>query len=412
MSSALNRRQLVFGSAAASGAVLLPVIGSREQTSFRPRLVVVIARGGMDGLSLTPPRDSLYQSLRGPIAIPAAAQHAFDGDFGLHPSLHTIAGLARQGLVRLAPAAGLWLSDRSHFRAQDLLETGTRSAGEASGWLGRALAAMQGGETKALSIGGAPTLMTEGPQVAQSWGLDQPATSPFLLDTLDQLYLDDPLLAAASRDLRGFGLLAERRAGQAPDADPVVRTAQTAARFLQPADGASIAVLSFYGFDTHAAQGAATGPLASSFSSLDRAIAALQAGLGSAWTRTAVLVVTEFGRTAAVNGRGGTDHGSASTALLTGGAVKRGGLLGDWPGLASAALFEGRDVRPVLDLRALFKGVLMEHFGLDPAVLARSVFPGTETVRPLDGLVSAGSRPGGTGRQAGAAPAQSAIRPS
>jgi uncharacterized protein (DUF1501 family) len=253
--------------------------------------------------------------------------------------------------------------------------------------------------------------MLEGRQVAQSWGLDQPATSPFLLDTLDQLYGGDPLLAAAARDLRAFGLLADRPGVEPPDPDPVVRTAETAARFLAPANGASIAVLSLYGFDTHAGQGAATGPLANAFSSLDRAIAALRTGLGAAWMNTAVLVVTEFGRTAAVNGRGGTDHGSASTAILTGGAVKRGGLLGDWPGLAANALFEGRDLRPALDLRALFKGVLMEHFGLDRAVLARTVFPGTREVAPLQGLLTAAAP--ADRLDALAVPAgQSAMRPS
>jgi uncharacterized protein (DUF1501 family) len=356
----------------------------------------MIARGGLDGLSLAPPRDPHYASLRGPIGIPAGAQLAFDGDFGLHPALKTLAGLAERGLVRLAPAAALWSPDRSHFRAQDLLETGTASAAEDSGWLGRALSCISGSTVQALAIG-APAHVLEGRRVAQSWGVDQPPTSPFLLDTLDQLYRADPLLSAAARDLRTFGLLADRP-GAPADPDPVVRTAETAARFLAPADGASIAVLSLYGFDTHAGQGAAAGPLAGALASLDRAIGAFRQGLGAAWATTAVLVVTEFGRTAAMNGRGGTDHGAASTAVLTGGAVRPGGLLGDWPGLRPAALFEGRDVRPALDLRALFKGVLMEHFGLDRRVLARTVFPGTEQVAPLQGLLRA------------AAPASSAHR--
>jgi uncharacterized protein (DUF1501 family) len=153
--------------------------------------------------------------------------------------------------------------------------------------------------------------------------------------------------------------------------------------------GPQIAAAELDGFDTHANQGAAEGQLAGRLAYLDGFIDGLHTGLGPAWSDTVVLVATEFGRTARINGTKGTDHGTASTALLLGGAIKRGGIIGDWPTLQQARLFENRDTAPTLDMRALFKGVLAEHLGVDRAALDATVFPGSGSAAPLNGLVAA-----------------------
>ncbi|NNK98030.1 MAG: DUF1501 domain-containing protein, partial [Xanthomonadales bacterium] len=167
---------------------------------------------------------------------------------------------------------------------------------------------------------------------------------------------------------------------------------QAAARFLKAPAGPRVAVLESGGWDTHANQGAAKGILANRFSMLDEGLAALQHELGGEWSNTVVLTVTEFGRTAAVNGTRGTDHGTASAALLTGGAVNGGRVIADWPGLATADLYEGRDLYPTGDIRSLFKGVLVQHLGLDPVFVDRSVFPDSRSVDMLDDLVGGGTR--------------------
>jgi uncharacterized protein (DUF1501 family) len=162
-----------------------------------------------------------------------------------------------------------------------------------------------------------------------------------------------------------------------------------AARFLTAVDGPNIAVVEFGGWDTHANQGTTQGPLANRLAALDTGIANLRAGLGDAWENSVVAVVTEFGRTVRVNGTRGTDHGTATAAILAGGAVRGGRVLADWPGLAARNLFEGRDLRPTTDIRSLFKGVLREHLGLAPGFIENRVFPDSRSAAPLKNLIRA-----------------------
>jgi uncharacterized protein (DUF1501 family) len=170
---------------------------------------------------------------------------------------------------------------------------------------------------------------------------------------------------------------------------PVVRQlGATLAGFMVQPGGPQVAAVSFEGFDTHANQGSSQGQLATRLAYLDAALDGLAQGLGPSWKDTAVVVVTEFGRTARMNGTGGTDHGTASTALLLGGALKKGGIVGDWPTLAQGKLFENRDTAPTLDMRALFKGLLAEQYGLDRRTLDTAVFPGSEDVAPATGLIA------------------------
>ena len=145
--------------------------------------------------------------------------------------------------------------------------------------------------------------------------------------------------------------------------------------------------MGFVGWDTHINEGVASGQLANLLGALDGALAAIETNMGDAWRETVVAVITEFGRTARINGTDGTDHGTGTVAFLTGGALRGDRVVADWPGLKSAQLFEQRDLAPTTDLRAVMKGVLHDQFGLAERVLAESVFPDSSAVKPMQGLV-------------------------
>jgi uncharacterized protein (DUF1501 family) len=165
--------------------------------------------------------------------------------------------------------------------------------------------------------------------------------------------------------------------------------ARMAAALMRSEGGPEVAVIEASGWDTHANQGGARGALAQRLTGLDKALRTLADELGPLWPRTAVLVVTEFGRTAAMNGTRGTDHGTGGCAFLAGGAVRGGRVLADWPGLARTALLDNRDLRPTLDLRSVFKAVLDEHLRVDAKTLATRIFPDSSGARPLQGLMRA-----------------------
>jgi uncharacterized protein (DUF1501 family) len=166
-----------------------------------------------------------------------------------------------------------------------------------------------------------------------------------------------------------------------------LETARAAAGFLRREDGPRVAMFDTSGWDTHANEGGAQGQLALRLRALDDALAALKESLGPVWRNTVVLVATEFGRTAAINGTRGTDHGTGAAAFLLGGAVAGGRVLADWPGLSRVALYEGRDVRPTQDLRSVMKGVLRDHLGVAGGALESKVFPESAAARATDGLI-------------------------
>jgi len=176
-------------------------------------------------------------------------------------------------------------------------------------------------------------------------------------------------------------------ATQGPAADRITGVARMAGTLMKSEGGPQIAVLEATGWDTHANQGGAKGALAQRLAGLDRALRTLAEELGALWPQTAVLVVTEFGRTAAMNGTRGTDHGTGGCAFLAGGAVRGGRVIADWPGLSHSALLDNRDLRPTLDLRSVFKGVLDEHMHVDARTLDSRIFPDSSHARPLQGLM-------------------------
>lgn len=404
MNAQLNRRSLLgLGASLGIGVTFLggQAFAASEGDLAKKKLVVVICRGGMDGLSVSPPvGDPNYAALRGSIAMKPDEVLKLDGTFGLHPELSTVHALALKGEARIAPAIASPDRARSHFEAQDVLETGASGVyGADTGWLNRTLEVLAPiRPVEGLSVGGTAPLILRGKVQAASWspgkGVDESARLPALLQ---DLYKTDPLLGPAFASGLETEAMAQRAMtamapapGMNMAAGPKRRDDETARKlgstlggFMVQPGGPQIAVISLDGFDTHAGQPSL---IATRLSYLDTVLDGLHTGLGAEWKNTVVIAVTEFGRTARVNGTGGTDHGTASTGLILGGALKPGGIIGDWPGLAQNALFENRDTAPTLDMRSLFKGVLIEHMGVDRAVLETKVFPDSKTAKPLIGL--------------------------
>ena len=390
-----SRRALLRTAAAAGvGATFLGLADpALAADTARRKLVVIVQRGACDGLSLAPPiGDPDYHGLRGEIAIAPDKALMIDSQFGLHPKLIQLQGMVKSGEARIAPAVAIPQRIRSHFEAQDLLETGGAQLYAAStGWLNRTLQAGQPGRPiKALSIGAQEPLILRGPVQAESWspGGKMTGETNRVAAALADLYADDHLLGPAL----ATGLQTEAEAdvingGKALNGADVQAFATTAARFLAAPGGPQIAVLSLDGFDTHANQGGENGQLANRLSVVDNVFAGLKAGLGDQWKDTVVVMATEFGRTARINGTRGTDHGTASCLVLAGGALKPGGIVGDWPTLQQAKLFENRDLAPTLDVRSVFKGVLIDHLGVDRRRLDTVVFPGSAEAQPVAGLV-------------------------
>jgi uncharacterized protein (DUF1501 family) len=402
-----SRRQILAQAAGLGLSVTL--LAHQAQAAIQGRkFITVVCRGGLDGLSLTPPvGDADYRRLRGALTISDALP--LDGTFGLNPALPAIHAMIQAGHGRIVPAIATPDRARSHFEAQDVLESGAAAVyGASSGWLNRTLTALsRQGKVEALSVGPTAPLILRGPAPASSWSPGRTIEATARLPTLLQdLYQDDPILGPAlARGLATETMAMEAMSGLSDPSQGspmgayagggvqgLQRQGQEAARnlggtlagFMRAPGGPQIAALSLDGFDTHANQ---TGQLANRLAGLDSLMDGLRTGLGPDWDRTVVVVMTEFGRTARPNGTGGTDHGTASSALLLGGGLKRGGIIGDWPGLKDNALFEGRDLAPSLDMRGLLKGVLAGQLGVETRDLDTAVFPDSTSIRAVPGLV-------------------------
>ena len=394
----LNRRHLLAGlgvTAAFGGAIpaLARAAGARD-----PRLVVIVLRGAMDGLSAVPPvGDPDFASLRG--AFPQDGDVKLDATFSLHPSLSHFARQYQTGQALVVHAVASPYRDRSHFDGQDVLESGMTAPGHTeSGWLNRALLALPGaqkatGQTlKGLGVGGVTPLIIRGPAPVLGWAPSslKPADAD-LPGRLQSLYGEsDPALAATLKEAIDTGRIIGPNSmagayGGPGDPKTMEAMAQGAAKLLAQDDGPRIAALAFEGWDTHATE---PQRLARQLQGLDAAYAAFETALGPVWKDTAILTVTEFGRTAAVNGTNGTDHGTAQVALLTGGAVQGGRVAGDWPGLKPAQLYQNRDLAPTTDLRSVAKGLLAGFYDIPESALAKDVFPDSADARPMRDLIA------------------------
>ncbi len=399
-------RRAILGSAGALFAWSFIPKYAQAAGGRDPRFVTIILRGALDGLSaVAPVGDPDYVALREAIALSTTGDKpAFelDGFFALHPAMPNLARLykANQALVIHAAATGY--RERSHFDGQDVLESGQPKVGlTQSGWLNRALTALPPGEriaTKgALGVGPIAPLVARGPAPVMGWA---PPSLPRADDDLAMRVMDlyarkDEALAKAlgkgietGKIAAGSGMDGLRGRGGPADAEGMKLIATGAAKLMAADAGPRVAALAFEGWDTHANEGAATGQLANRLAGLDGALAAFETELGGTWKDTVIAVVTEFGRTARVNGTTGTDHGTGTVAFLAGGAVKGGRIIADWPGLKAAQLHEGRDLRPTIDLRTVLKGALVDHLGLSATALAEQVFPGSGDLAPMRGLIA------------------------
>jgi uncharacterized protein (DUF1501 family) len=304
---------------------------------------------------------------------------------------------AKQALVVHATATNY--RERSHFDGQDVLESGQLAPGRTeSGWLNRAVAALPKGElshAKGLAVGYTAPLIMRGPAPVLGWAPSgfAPPSDDLVKRLMDLYARADPALAKALQ----AGLDADKMVANAgmdifkPGGDAAAqmkKDAIGAARLMAADGGPRIGALATEGWDTHAGEGGATGRLAQLIHGLDALFAAFESEFGERWKDTVVLAVTEFGRTAQINGTVGTDHGTATVAFLAGGAVAGGRVVADWPGLRASDLYEGRDLKATTDLRAVFKGVLTDHLGLSNDILARAVFPDTAGVAPMKGLIA------------------------
>lgn len=398
----LQRRSFLLGLA---GAVTLgrSRLALAAGPSFAPlgekRLVVVLLRGALDGLSAVQPYgDPDFAGLRGALALPEPGQEGgvldLGGRFGLHPALPHLHALYRQDqALMLHAVAGPWRS-RSHFEAQDLMESGaTRRLPD--GWLNRALATLpdgQGAARRGLAAGvDIPLLLRGGVRVGSyaPSGRSQPETE--ILALLAGWHGEDATLGPAfSEGLRARGFSAAVLAGQEPPppgTNGFVTLAGAAGRLLADAGGPRVAALELGGWDTHLGQAVR---LNTPLRTLDDGLEALRLALGAAWSETAILVMTEFGRTVRINGTGGTDHGTGGVAFVLGGAIRGGRVIADWPGLGTGRLHENRDLMPTMDQRRIAKGLLAGHLGLDAGALLRA-FPDSGDAAPLRDLLRAQS---------------------
>jgi uncharacterized protein (DUF1501 family) len=317
------------------------------------------------------------------------------------PNLHRLFK-ANQAIVVHACATPY--RERSHFDGQDLLESGLpKPAVSDSGWLNRALASIAPGgrvdprANNAFAVGPVTPLVVRGSAPVLSWSPQrlQPASADTVQRLLDLYRHSDPKLAGAIDEstrlaaIEHSGEMAQKAGGPRPAQvrGYFAEAAGTAAKFMAQPDGPRVGALAFDGWDTHNNEGIAQGRLSQLLGSLDGALAAIETNMGPAWRETVVALVTEFGRTARINGTDGTDHGTATVALLVGGALKGGRVVADWPGLKPANLYENRDLKPTTDLRAVLKGLLKDHLRADERMLADNVFPGSKDVKPLAGLV-------------------------
>jgi len=375
MSMFSRRFFLAAGGATAGFAALgLPRMAFANANTSR-RFVFIIQRGAADGLAIVAPTgDPAFAGVRGAFADELRGGAKLGSFFTLHPALAETAKLygAKQALFVHAVASPY--RDRSHFDGQNVLETGGSAAYRVKdGWMNRLLGLLPQGEAKALALSSTVPMALRGPHEVSSYAPSAlPSASDDLLARVGNLYESDQQLhglwMAAMETRMTAGDLAAG-AGQNGAA-----TGALAAKLLAGENGARIAMIETGGWDTHSGQ---RGRLNAQLRGLDQLVSSLKTGLGADWANTLVVVATEFGRTVAPNGTGGTDHGTASAAMLLGGAVAGGKVVADWPGLSANALYEGRDLKPTTDLDALIGSALSQHFGLDPARATTALFPET-----------------------------------
>ena len=396
----MTTRRSILKTMSAAGALAIwdaPIRYAFASVPTERRLVVVILRGALDGLAAVPPHgDKDYESVRGSLAI--AHPLDIDGFFGLHPALVNMKAMVDAKEAALFHNICSPYRDRSHFDGQNVLETGATGPHILQdGWLNRALVPMGLADgTHALAVAQTAPLLLSGRAQATSWmPANMPPPDEAFLARVRLLYAKDPNLlgslnSAVDMQAAAAGAMDDPGAKMGgPGYGNLTPLFEGAGKLLAAVDGPRVAVLDAGGWDTHFNEGAAEGQLPRRLQALDTALETLKTSLGPAWSKTAVVMATEFGRTVHPNGSNGTDHGTGGAAFLLGGAVNGGAVHAEWTGLSASVLQDGRDQPPRTDLRALFKGVLAEHMGVSIAALNGTVFPDSGGAAPLRQLIRA-----------------------
>jgi uncharacterized protein (DUF1501 family) len=351
------------------------------------RLIVVLLRGAVDGLNVVVPYgERAYHDARNSIAMgrPGSDGGAIDldGYFGVHPELADLVPLWQQGTLAFVHAAGSPDATRSHFEAQEYMESGTPGTHATDdGWMNRLLSVLPGPHTPTQAISFGPTLprilsgklpatnQPTGRNALRKQALDRPAVA----DAFAQLYSGSDVLSQAYREGRAahseiMASMADemtQSAQGAPGSNGFSGYASRLGQLLRNDASIQLAFVALGGWDTHVNQGNAKGQLARSLRFLGGGLKTMMDTLGSGAANTTVMVMSEFGRTVHENGNGGTDHGHGNVMWLLGGGIKGGKVYGDWPGLASANLYQGRDLPVTTDFRHVVAQVLERRLGLD-----------------------------------------------
>jgi uncharacterized protein (DUF1501 family) len=379
----MNRRAFVRTMCQGGLATFAGPLVSFAQVAQRGRLVFVLLRGGFDGLAaVVPYGDPAYSGLRATLAYGEDSLLALDGTFGLAPGLASLGELWQKDELVVLHAMAIPFRTRSHFDGQAILETGIdRPVGSAEGWLNRLLQLMPGSRSGIAIAAGMPRSLS-GAFDVQTW-------SPARLGVVDDTYLerlamlyrsDSALQGKFEAAVQQHGVVGEEpTAGSGARGGGIVPLMRAAARILRDETGPNIAAMEFSGWDTHANQGLAGGALDRLLAQLAEGLLVLRAEMQTAWQTTTVVVMTEFGRTARPNGTRGTDHGTAGAGFLLGPNVAKSRVFADWPGLDAKSLYEGRDLQPTLDTRAVLKAAVAGTFDLSAAQVDR-VFPSSAPV--------------------------------
>jgi uncharacterized protein (DUF1501 family) len=406
-----SRRELLFGSAALFAWAHLPRLARAEGRD--PRFLTIVLRGALDGLAaVAPVGDPDWVALRGDNALTLegkAPALKLDDFFALNPAMPSLHLMFAAKEAIIVHAAATSYRERSHFDGQDVLESGVEKPGASkTGWLNRLLAGLApegrvvANRGRAFAVGPVTPLVARGPAPVLAWSPERilPASDDTVARLLELYRRTDPDFARVMENRSAVTALAQTGAVEQKPADQIsggnvtqlrayfAEAVGAAAKFLAHSDGPRVGALALDGWDTHFNEGIASGQLAQLLGALDGALAAARDNLGPAWRETVVALVTEFGRTARINGTLGTDHGTGTVVLLAGGSLKGGRVIADWPGLRPTDLLEDRDLKATTDIRGVLKGILRDHLRADERTLATDVFPGSAGVKPIADLVA------------------------
>lgn len=372
----MKRRVLLQQGATLAGLSFagLPMAWSNDSVN-KPRLLLVLLRGGMDGLTAVAPiGDVDYRQIRPNIALQQTLK--LDRDFGLHPQLESLHGIWQAGQLAIVHSTGFNYTGRSHFEGQDIMQTGVmKPYGSSSGWVGRAMEAARVDSGVAISIpmplilrGHAKTTTlfpnwmpmlrnSDADAVAELWAAD-PALNPY-----------SQVIRQANSDKRPIGMKSEAY----QDARSMQGLARAAAAAMRLETGPQVGLIDMtHGFDTHANQGSESGTHANRLRDLDQLIGTFRSEMGTSWAHSLLVTITEFGRTAAENGTNGTDHGVGTCCLMAGGLVTESKVYANWRGLRKPALFEERDLPASIDVSAVYARVIERVFSLSPRTITET----------------------------------------